>query len=173
MRVGPADAQERFRLLFEEQWQPVYRYARRRVEESAAADVAADVFAVAWRRLDEVPPDALPWLYGVARRVVANHRRSVERSDRLVARVGGVLIASGGHVETDALTSVTDQMTFAAAFQRLPEPDREVLGLIVWEGLDARRTAAVLGCGVGAVTMRLTRARRRLRALLDEEEGDD
>ena len=75
---------ERFRTLFEQAWPDVERYARRRVGPDASADVAADTFAIAWRRFAELPHDPLPWLYGVARRVVANHRRGAERAGRLV-----------------------------------------------------------------------------------------
>jgi RNA polymerase sigma factor (sigma-70 family) len=159
-------------MLFEANWAAVERYARRRVDEAAAADVAAEVFVVAWRRLDEVPPDPVPWLYGVARRLVANQRRGSQRADRLVERIGSVLIAERGAraLRLDPADTVAASMAFAAAFDRLSEPDREVLGLVVWEGLDARRAAAALGCGVAALGMRLTRARRRLRVLLSEEE---
>jgi RNA polymerase sigma-70 factor (ECF subfamily) len=59
-------------------------------------------------------------------------------------------------------------LAFETAFKRLSEGDQEVLALITWEGLDARRAAVALGCSVGAVTMRITRARRRLRRLLEE-----
>jgi RNA polymerase sigma-70 factor, ECF subfamily len=163
---------ERFRVLFESNWGAIERYARRRVDAAVAADVAAEAFAIAWRRIDDVPADPLPWLYGVARRVVANQRRSSERAGRLVDRIGNVLVARGndGALRVDPACSVPASMAFAAAFNRLPEPDREVLALVVWEDLDARRAAAALGCGVGALTMRLTRARRRLRSLLSEEE---
>lgn len=162
----------RFHALFEANWAFVERYARRRVVDSVAADVASEVFVIAWRRLAEVPADPLPWLYGVARRVVANQRRSSARADRLVDRIGGVLVTDhpnvGPHV--DPALAVAASMAFAAAFNRLTESEREVLALVVWEGLDARSAAAALGCGVGAVTMRLTRARRRLRSFLLEEE---
>jgi RNA polymerase sigma-70 factor, ECF subfamily len=147
-------------------------YARRRVDEALAADVAAEVFAVAWRRLDDVPRDAVPWLYGVARRVIGNQRRSSQRAGRLVDRIGDALIVERGTgaLRTDPAETVTTAMAFAAAFDQLSEPDQEVLALVVWEGLDAKRAAAAVGCGVAALSMRLMRARRRLQALLSEEE---
>jgi RNA polymerase sigma-70 factor, ECF subfamily len=172
VRTAEPGEAARFRVLFEANWAAVERYARRRVDEAVAADVAADVFAVAWRRLDEVPRDPVPWLYGVARRVIANQRRSSERSSRLVDRIGTALVAErgAGALRVDPAQTVATSMTFAKAFDQLSEPDREVLALVVWEGLDARRAAAALGCGVAALSMRLTRARRRLQALLSEEE---
>ena len=64
-------------------------YLMRRTDREGAFDAAEEVFLVAWRRLSEVPPGdrALPWLYGVARRVLANHRRSKSRFARLTRRV--------------------------------------------------------------------------------------
>jgi RNA polymerase sigma-70 factor (ECF subfamily) len=171
--VGTVDDAEVdwFRVLFESHWDAVERYARRRADREVAADAAAEVFAIAWRRRADVPSDPLPWLYGVARRVLANQRRSAQRAGRLVDRIGNVLIAEGDQDSwtADPADVVTGSRAFAVAFSRLSEPDREVLTLVTWEGLDARRAARALGCGVGAVTMRLTRARRRLRVLLAEE----
>lgn len=82
------DDQARFRALFEAHRGAVLAYARRRVGSDTAPDVVADTFLVAWRRLDAVPPDALPWLYGVARRIVADDRRAGRRSEPLIHRLG-------------------------------------------------------------------------------------
>jgi DNA-directed RNA polymerase specialized sigma24 family protein len=68
--------EERFEGLFRQNYAAVRAYALRRAPHDVAQDVAAETFLVAWRRLDDVPDDALPWLYGVARRVLANQRRS-------------------------------------------------------------------------------------------------
>ncbi|WP_327048130.1 hypothetical protein OG320_09765 [Microbispora sp. NBC_01189] len=70
--------------------QSVLRYAARRVGEDTAGDIAGETFSIAWRRLRDVPPrdaDVLPWLYGVARRVIANEERRERRSGRLLARL--------------------------------------------------------------------------------------
>jgi RNA polymerase sigma-70 factor (ECF subfamily) len=170
--VAAADSTEvaRFRTLFESHWDAVARYARRRVDPSAVADVASEVFVVAWRRRDQIPADPLPWLYGVARRVVANQRRGAARADRLVDRLGQSLPADLDEVRrrADPAGTVPAALDFAAAFDRLPEADREVLALVGWEGLTGREVATALDCTLGAVTMRLSRARRRLRDLLAE-----
>ena len=88
------DDTERFRALFAAHRSAVLAYARRRVDPDAAADVVAETFLVAWRRLDAVPDDALPWLYGVARKVVGNQRRAQRRSQALVERLGRGVVAS-------------------------------------------------------------------------------
>ena len=78
-----------FRDLYDRHHRQVLAYLLRRADREDAFDAAEDVFLVAWRRLCEVPPGdrALPWLYGVARRVLANHRRSASRFARLTRRV--------------------------------------------------------------------------------------
>ena len=145
----------------------VFRYARRRISADLAADTASEVFLVAWRRLPEVPSDPLPWLYAVARRVVANQRRSTARFGRLADRVFANAATASAHEVDGVEETVTSSVAFAAAFNRLSDDDREVLGLVAWEGLGARDAAVVLGCSATAVTMRLHRARRRLRAKLE------
>jgi RNA polymerase sigma-70 factor (ECF subfamily) len=171
---GVSAAQARFHAVFSEHYVSILNYARRRVVDDVAADVVEEVFTVAWRRLSEVPSDPLPWLYGVARKVVANQRRGAERAVRLHDRL--IVAASVGTADRslrgDPAEVVTGSMTPAAAFDRLSPDDREVLSLVVWEGLTARDTAIVLGCSVSAVTMRLTRARRRLRRQF-EHEGEE
>ena len=160
---------ERFGALYEAAYPAILRYAHRRVAPDAAADVAAEVFVVAWRRMAELPSgDALPWLYGVARRVVANQRRGADRAGGRRPRGG----ARGGNgpAPGDPADVVADSHSMIAAFRRLSDDDREVLGLVVWEGLGARDAAQVLGCSAAAVATRLSRARRRLQTELDKEE---
>ena len=53
----------RFEALFRANYAAVRGYALRRARREEAQDVVAETFLVAWRRFDEVPVDALPWLY--------------------------------------------------------------------------------------------------------------
>src|SRR5688500_7703162 len=84
-----ATREERFEGLFRENYPAVRAYALRRTSGDGAQDAVAETFLVAWRRLDEVPSDALPWLYGVARRVLANQRRTTDRGAALERRLAG------------------------------------------------------------------------------------
>lgn len=150
-------AEERFSALFRRHYDAVLRYALRRTEPAGAADVAAEVFLVAWRRLDDVPAEPLPWLVGTARYVLANQRRSHQRSERLRLRLRRERDPSPGeHAELDP--------RWAAALRGLSAADQEVLALVAWDGLTAREAAASLGCSTPAFTTRLHRARRRLAA---------
>ena len=133
-------------------------YARRRTDFATADDVVGEVFAIAWRRFDEVPARSLPWLLGCARRVLANQRRGEERLAALRGRLRDMRAEA-------SWVSVADG-ELAAALQALSERDRDVLMLIAWEGLDPAEAALVLGCSRGAASVRLHRARRRLESAL-------
>jgi RNA polymerase sigma-70 factor (ECF subfamily) len=142
----------------------VLGYALRRTDNTDdAADVLAETFLIAWRRLDEVPPgdQARLWLYGTARRILANHRRGERRRLALADRLRDELATT---YRPPDLSS--DAAEIAAAFRRLPQPDQDLLALTGWEGLDAGQVAAVVGCSRNAARIRLHRARRRLAAEL-------
>jgi len=132
---------------------------RRSANSDDAADAMAETFMVAWRRIDAVPAgdEARPWLYGVARRVLANHRRGERRRSSLADRLRTEL--AGASCSASAGLELPEVM---AAFRRLGERDREVLMLEGWEGLGPAEIAAVLGCSRNAARIRLHRARRRL-----------
>ncbi len=89
LAAAPPDAaRARLEALYVEHGAAVHAYARRRTDPATAEDLLAETFLVAWRRLDRVPADALPWLYATAGRLLANHRRGEARRAALVARVG-------------------------------------------------------------------------------------
>ena len=145
--------------MFRAHHDAVLAYALRRAHADDARDVVAETFLVAWRRFGEAPRDAaLPWLYGVARRVLANQRRATGRRAALVDRVGA---------STSSATGACDSPV-AAALAALPDADREALLLLAWEGLSSEEAARALGCRPATFRMRAHRARRRLAALLDE-----
>lgn len=154
---------QQFTALFETHYDRVLSYALRRTDPHRAADVAAEVFLVAWRRLDEVPADAFPWLIGTARRVLANQRRSTDRVNTLRLRLQTERPIPA--VGLDEQVGIGEQWLTALAL--LKPAEQEVLARIAWDGLTAREAAASLGCSVPAVVMRLHRARRRLAGLLD------
>jgi RNA polymerase sigma factor (sigma-70 family) len=143
----------------------VLAYAVRRASDPQdAADVVADTFLVAWRRLDEVPPgdEARLWLYAVARHVLANHSRSARRRERLAGRLRDELpVALDGVGPPAAGTGAV-----RAALAELAPEDQEILRLCGWEELTPREIATVLGISHVAARSRLHRARHRLRGAL-------
>lgn len=149
------DRSSRLEALFARHGQAVRAYTLRRIDRATADDVVSEVFVIAFRRLDDVPADALPWLLGTARRVLANHRRSAGRREALATDLR-VLHAGVWHDETSSAPELL------AALASLSEGDRELLMLVAWDGLDPAASAAVLGCSRATFAVRLHRARRRL-----------
>ncbi len=163
----PGGRDEAYRRLYDANVRAILGYAlRRTTSPEDAADVTAETMLVAWRRLHEMPAgdDARLWLYGVARRVLANQRRGSERRDRLGARLREQLTT----VSPDPTDAVADRLGVRAALGRLGASDRELLELTAWEGLEPREVAEVLGIPARTVRTRLSRARARLRAELGD-----
>src|SRR5919198_2216379 len=149
----------RFDAAFEAHYAKVLAFAMRRMEgRQAAEDVAGETFAVAWRRKEAIPDVPLPWLYGIAVRVIANERRASTRRRQRERRYAIDPDRSG----RDPADVVSSRDVITAAFAALTESQREVLRLVAWEGLDNRTAASVLGCSQGAFALRLYRARRSL-----------
>lgn len=171
MRHPPDERQRRFEELYEACQGPILAYLLRRTDNpSDAADVMAETFLTAWRRLDAVPDgDASRlWLYGVARRLLANHHRGERRRSALGERLSAELSAAVSSQDPHGPGMAADAI--GAAFRALDESDRELLALVGWEGLDRAQIAVVLGCSRNAVRIRLHRARRRFAAELQRHE---
>jgi RNA polymerase sigma factor (sigma-70 family) len=158
-----------FDALFTAYQRPVLAYAMRRTPTpSDAEDVASETFTIAWRKLDAVPADEpLPWLYAVARRVLANHRRGLGRRERLVALLRVDDVATPMRAGDDV-----DGPAFAALAQLSPA-DQELVRLVAWEELGNQQIATVLGISANAVAIRLHRARARFAEALAKMGGDD
>ncbi len=152
----------RFEALFREHQRAVLAYAMRRTATlHDAEDAAAETFTVAWRKLASIPEtDPLPWLYAVARRVLANQRRGIGRRERLAALLQVRDVPTPVHLGDDR-----DGPAFEA-LATLSAADQEVLRLVAWEGLTNQQIAVVLGITANAVAIRLHRARTRFAAAL-------
>jgi RNA polymerase sigma-70 factor (ECF subfamily) len=161
---GAGDRGERFVALYERCYAPIYAYVLRRLgDEGEAPDVVAEVFAVAWRRIDAVPaePEDRLWLYGVARRVLARARRGAWRSHRLHARLAAdaeVIAAPAGEAGEGS-----EHAELLAALGRLRPAEQEVVRLLLWEQLSHAEAALVLGCSANAIALRFHKAKARLR----------
>jgi RNA polymerase sigma-70 factor (ECF subfamily) len=164
------DDQASFRRLFDAAYRPLLAYALRRAESGAdAEEVVADTLLVAWRRREQMPGGAetIPWLYGVAGRVLANQRRARNRRRRLHAVL--VPLKRPDLNADESVASAGAARALVAAMRRLSESDQEVLRLAFWEGLSRRQIAISLACSENAATVRLHRARQRLRDELLKE----
>lgn len=158
------DRRETFEELFNAHYWPVRAYVLRRGPATAAEDVVAETFLVAWRRLDSLGDDPLPWLLGVARRLLANQQRAERRRGALAARLQAAFTTQVP--EWDPPAQMSDEL--AVAMVRLSPAEREALLLVAWEGLEPARAARAAGCSPAAFRARLHRARRHALAALGE-----
>jgi RNA polymerase sigma-70 factor (ECF subfamily) len=157
-------AENRFRDLFDSHQRALMAYFMRRIpNETDALDATEDVFLVAWRRLDKIPEGdaALLWLYGVARNVLANHRRGNARLSRLRSRIAAEPVYPPRGPESEAVLSIQEEHLLEA-LTTLREKDREVLLLTYWEQLSHEDIGRILGCPTEAVHVRRNRAVKRL-----------
>jgi RNA polymerase sigma-70 factor, ECF subfamily len=156
------DRRGAFEELFSAHYWAVRAYVLRRAPSASAEDVVAETFLVAWRRLDTLGEDPLPWLLGVARRVLANQQRAERRRGALTTRLQDLLAGQTPGWEPPA--EMSDEL--AIAMVRLSPHEREALLLVAWEGLDPARAARAAGCTPAAFRARLHRARRHVAATL-------
>jgi RNA polymerase sigma-70 factor (ECF subfamily) len=165
----PAARRLRFTRIYEMSYRRLLGYVVRRVDQPVdAADILADVFLVAWRRMDEIPDDSdcLYWLYGVARRSIANHRRGARRREAATDRLRSQFVAMIALVDAPQETAHPALLT---ALARLSDEDREVLTLTSWDELSTAEVARVLDVKPGTARVRLHRARARLRSELQTD----
>lgn len=165
------DQRDRFDALFQANHDAIWRYCVRRLGASDADDAAAEVFAVAWRRLDDMPGDerSRAWLYGVAYRVVGGRYRGRRRQALLAGRLHATQSRQLPATELEPAPSRRLHLLLEA-FDGLSRTDREVLGLSTWDGLARDEIARVLGIKENAVDQRLHRARSRLKARFERLE---
>ncbi|HWM11458.1 MAG TPA: sigma-70 family RNA polymerase sigma factor [Solirubrobacteraceae bacterium] len=152
--------------VYERHAPAIRAYAARRVEPSAVDDIVAETFAIAWRRLPS-SGDELPWLYGVARRVVHGHRRSYSRRSALLTRL--MSRGDAGTGPPDPAELVDGDPVLARAFATLSEREREAICLVAWEGLSHPEAATVTDCSPATFAVRLSRAKSRLAAALEAQ----
>jgi RNA polymerase sigma-70 factor (ECF subfamily) len=152
--------------MYSEQGPALRTFVHRRIDPTGADDVVAEVFLAAWRRYDEAPSDALPWLLGIARGVLANQRRGQARRSALYERL--VSGAPSDHRDLGH-EGPADLSPVLQACASLNQRDQEILLLVAWDGLDRGQAACALGISAAQFAVRLHRARRRLQRALNHE----
>jgi len=167
MTAAAADRAARFERLYDRVFPEIAGYVRRRCGGADADDVIAQVFTVAWRRLDHIPspPQDSLWMFGVARKTLADAERSARRQRRL-----GLRLASEAIIDRQAESSWDSAASadpaaegVLAAIATLRPADREALRLVLWDALSHGEAAAVLGCSANAFEIRYRRARAAVR----------
>lgn len=158
---------ELFARLYDRYAPDIHRYAARRLGDSAADDITADTFLVAFRirsRYDLTRPGARPWLYGIAGNLIGKQRRAEVRALRALARTGHDPVTASWVEDTDS--RIAAQGPLAGALAALSAGDRHVLLLVAWAELTYQEVAEALDIPVGTVRSRLNRARRKVRTAL-------
>ena len=153
----------RFLEVHDRFYRHVYAYCRRRTHTDAVEDVVADTFLIAWRKSDQIPPgdQALPWLYGVAYRVLTHQWRSAFRRERLAEKLSSLGVTAMSLPE-DVVVIRQDARPLLTALAALKSTDQEILRLTAWEELSHAEIAAALGINVGAVRQRFYAAKKKL-----------
>ena len=173
-------ALEDFEAVFREHFAPVHRFIARRVGKALAEDLAAEVFATAYRRRVAYHPERgslRSWLYGIAANVVRRYWRDEQQLLELDARVAGDLlgplpVAQFSDAADERVIVETLAPRIAGALAALNHDQREVLLLHAWADLSHEEIAAALGIAQGTARSRLSRARAALRAQLGEFDFD-
>ncbi|WP_235547568.1 MULTISPECIES: RNA polymerase sigma factor [unclassified Nocardioides] len=148
---------ERFEAVAPGMVEPLRRFLARRTDAATAEDVLAETLLVCWRRVEDLPDEPLPWAYAVARNCLRNAQRSAHRQERVAAR-----LAAQPTVEpTDP--GAPDDTVLDDALARLRPDDAELLRLWAWEQLTPAEIATVLDITANAASIRLHRAREKLR----------
>jgi len=166
--IGDYDASF-FEAVYRKTYRSTLTYALRRTKDEADAyDVVAETYTVAWRRIRELRNVELPqaWIYGIAHKVLSNHRRSRARREALSGRVRHAMLSEAHEDPERSVEKRLELAEVCAALAQLPQRDQEALRLAAFEGLDAREIAVVLSVPAPLVRSILYRARRRLNAAL-------
>ncbi|WP_121258452.1 RNA polymerase sigma factor [Nocardioides ferulae] len=142
---------------------PLRRFLARRTDPDTAEEVLSDTLLVCWRRVEQMPDEPLPWAYGVARNCLANAERGARRRSRLTAR----LVSVAPPQPVPGPGEEPDDAGLVEAMAALRPEDAELLRLWAWEQLGPAEIAVVLDTTPNAVSIRLTRARQKLRTRLE------
>ncbi|MEV4345007.1 RNA polymerase sigma factor [Actinoplanes sp. NPDC049596] len=152
-------AEERFRSLHAASYTDLLRFVKRRIPDDDADDVVSATYLIAWQRFRELPDDVRPWLFGIARNLLANQARKRLRRSAVDVR----MVATA---EADRSPGIDARVDLVRAWWAVSAADREVLALVAFDELTDVQAAAVLGCRPATFRMRLNRARKRLRAAM-------
>src|ERR1019366_10040388 len=142
-----------FERFFHSHFQIIWSYVARRVSQQSVDDVVSRSFAVAWQKYQTIPqpPEDRLWMFGVARRCIADQRRSDDRQLRLVARIA--VEAQELHPPLDS-SGDPRAVEVLLAIDELAPLDREALQLVLWDGLSHDDAARVMECSVSAFESR-------------------
>ncbi|MGV8845684.1 RNA polymerase sigma factor [Tessaracoccus sp.] len=154
----------RFVTLYQEHVDAVMSHCLRHLAPSTAEDAVSDTFLVAWRKLDEIPPEPRGWLIVTARNTIRNRYRTQARTMALQDRLRQVtqLAADPADITAERRADLLTALT------ALNDEEREAILLVAWDGLTGAEAARAMGCSHGALRVRVHRARQKMAAALGD-----
>jgi RNA polymerase sigma-70 factor (ECF subfamily) len=161
---------EQFETLHRAHYADLVRYFSRRGMADLADDLAAEVFVIAWRKIPTGLEAPRPWLFGVARKVLGNARRTHDRKQSLDIHIEAEAQDLRAPKVASHSGAIAIRIDLQRAWNRLSRADQEILALTAWEGLTAAEASEVLHLRRSGAAMRLSRARQRLRELLGSDQ---
>ncbi len=171
--MGTGAAQATFEAMYAANVRIILAYCLRRTTQAEAHDATAEVFAVAWRRVTEVPdgPEILPWLYGVAGNVLKNQRRSTRRARNLAGKIGSQAEPHQPGPESQ-LVRRAEYEEVHRAIDSLKPKYREVIKLVEWDELPRDQVAELLSVSRATIDQRMHRAYQQLERRLKHVSHD-
>lgn len=155
---------EQFNEVYRSALPEISRFLARRVDREQVEDLAADLFEIAWSKRSSIPKDLeLAWLYKTARYLISNHRRKMQNRSRILG-----LLAEPSSAPSAESIAIAD-LGLASAWGKLTVSEQELLSLWAYEGLSAKEIAVVLEISENAGAIRLSRAKEKLKTLLESE----
>lgn len=160
--------QETFNKLFDQHWTRVQHHVECLVENEAdAAEIVAEVFTVAWKKLKAADPMGLTWLL----RTADNKIDDRERNQGVRARAMDALRseAAARRSAADALNDMAVRQAMDAVLSRR---EHQIVSLFYWDRLTAGEISEIVGSSHAVVWTTLSRAREKLRPLLTGSDDD-
>lgn len=160
--------------IYRRHYAAVHNYLRRRVGRELADDLTAEVFLRAWKNVSTYEPSletAVPWLYGIATHLIADHRRAEKKQLALLDTMSRRREPPSAEAPEARLDRHAITAALADALRRLRPPDRDAFLLVFWGDLSYEEAAAALDVPVGTLRSRVHRARHRLAAELGARPG--
>jgi RNA polymerase sigma-70 factor, ECF subfamily len=153
-----------FEQVFRAEYMPLRAYLYKRLGNPLAEDLAAETFAIAYRRWEDFDSSrpVRPWLYGISANLLSHHWRTERRRLRALARSGPEPVRDENDATTARADAQKQRRALAAALAELRPDDREALLLHAWGYLGDAEIAEALTLPVGTVKSRLHRAREQM-----------
>ncbi len=164
----PNNQRTHFESIYQEHRNQVLAYCMRRTRSADAADACAETFLVVWQRIDVIPtpPETLPYLYGIAARVLSNHLRTLHRRSRLDAKLRNLGMAPAPDPSALVVQNARDRQIVETVGKLKPK-DREIVMLYAWEDLPREVIAEMMGVSRPAIDQRIHRSYQRLARVLE------